>query len=112
MIHRLQCLDLATEVFMTLRDNLNLSDAVALYLKRYPGQNDDEFNARYGSESEAIEAEVKQLLREATQIELDWDRLSLNEAGDYVESVIHERHPELTAAALEAIGNYFTFTMR
>ncbi len=47
------------------------SDAVVLYLKRYPGQNDVEFNARYGSESEGIEAEVKQLLRESTQIEPD-----------------------------------------
>jgi hypothetical protein len=51
-------------------------------------------------------------MREATQIEPDWDRLSLDEAGDYVESVIQERHPELTATALVAIGNYFTFTMR
>lgn len=97
---------------MTLRNNFDLSDAVALYLKRHPAKNDDEFNARYGSESDAIEAEVKQLLREATQIEPDWVRLSLDEAGDYVESVIHERHPELTATALQAIGNYFTFTMR
>jgi hypothetical protein len=46
---------------MTLRDNFNLSDAVALYLTRYPGSTENEFNARYGSESEAIGAKVKQL---------------------------------------------------
>jgi hypothetical protein len=46
------------------------------------------------------------------RLEPDWSRLSLNEAGDYVESVMHERHPELTPRALEAIGNYYTFLMR
>jgi hypothetical protein len=51
-------------------------------------------------------------LREAMQIEPDWNRLSLNEAGDYVESVIHDRHPDLAPKALEAIGNYYTFLMR
>jgi hypothetical protein len=97
---------------VTLGDDFSLSDAIALYLKRYPGKNDEEFKAQYGSASDSALAEVKSLLREAMQIEPDWNRLSLNEAGDYVESVIHERHPGLTAKALEAIGNYYTFLMR
>lgn len=89
-----------------------LSDAVALYLKRYPGKSDDEFTAEYGPASESVLAQVKAILQEAIQIEPDWNRLSLNEAGDYVESVMHERHPDLSAKALDAIGNYYTFLMR
>lgn len=97
---------------MTSGDDFSLSDAIALYLKRYPGKNDEEFNAQYGPASESALAGVKSILREAMQIEPDWNRLSLNEAGDYVEAVIHDRYPELNAKALEAIGNYYTFLMR
>lgn len=92
--------------------DFELGDAVALYLKRYPGSNEDEFNAHYGSASDAVRAAVKLLLREAMQIEPDWNRLSLDGAANYVESVMHVRHPELTTRALDAIGNYFTYTMR
>lgn len=97
---------------MTLGDDFSLSEAIALYLKRYPGKNDEEFNTKYGPASDSALAEVKSVLREAMQVEPDWNRLSLNEAGDYVESVIHDRHPEMDAKALEAIGNYYTFLMR
>jgi len=55
---------------------------------------------------------VRRILKEAMQVEPDWNRLSLNEAGDYVESEMHKRHPELSPKALEAIGNYYTYLMR
>ena len=97
---------------MTMTGDFNLDDAVVLYLKRFPGSNEHEFNAHYGSASDAVRAEVKLLLREAMQIEPDWNRLSLDGAGDYVESVMHVRYPELTTPALDAIGNYFTYAMR
>jgi hypothetical protein len=97
---------------MTSNANFSLSEAVALYLKGYPGKNEQEFNSHYGSESGQALDQVKLILREAMKVEPDWNRLSLNEAGDYVESVMSERHPELSPKALEAIGNYYTFLMR
>jgi hypothetical protein len=97
---------------MASNGDFSLSEAVALYLKHYPGKNEEEFNSRYGSQSGQALDQVKQLLREAMKVEPDWNRLSLNEAGDYVESVMSERHPELSPKALEAIGNYYTFLMR
>lgn len=97
---------------MTPSSDFDLSSAIALYLKRYPGKNDQEFNSYYGSASGHAHEQVRLILNEAIQVEPDWDRLSLNEAGDYVESVMLERHPELTPAALEAIGNYYTYLMR
>ncbi|MCV7197423.1 hypothetical protein [Mycobacterium angelicum] len=92
--------------------DFSLSNAIALYLKGYPGKNDEEFHLFYGSASADAQELVRRILNEAMQVEPDWNRLSLNEAGDYVESVMHERHPELTEEALEAIGNYYTYLMR
>jgi hypothetical protein len=97
---------------MTPNSNFDLSNAIALYLKRYPGKNEEEFNSYYGSASGTAQEQVRLILNEAMQIEPDWNHLTLNEGGDYVESVIHERYPELTPKALEAIGNYYTYLMR
>jgi len=97
---------------MTADDNFDLSDAVALYLQRYPGKNDEAFNSFYGPASAHAHEQVRLILKEAMQVEPDWNRLSLNEAGDYVESEMHKRYPELSPKALEAIGNYYTYLMR
>lgn len=90
----------------------SLSEAVALYLKRYPGKNQEEFDLYYGDESEIAQERVRSILDETMKIEPDWNRHSLNEAGDHVEALMHERHPELTPKALDAIGNYYTYLMR
>jgi hypothetical protein len=91
---------------------VNLNEAVVLYLRRYPGSNRDEFEAHFGSGASTAMEQVRGILNEAMRVEPDWSRMSLNEAGDYVEAVMHERHPSLTPEALEAIGNYYTFQMR
>lgn len=92
---------------------VNLSEAITLYLKHYPGKNDTEFDTRYGSElAPAAKEHVHSILQEAVKVEPDWSRLSLNEAGDFVESVMHDRYPELSKEALTAIGNYYTYLMR
>jgi hypothetical protein len=97
---------------MTADSDSNLSDAVVLYLRRYPGTNDEAFNSFYGPASADAREQVRLILMEAMQVEADWSRLSLNEAGDYVESEMHKRYPELSPKALEAIGNYYTYLMR
>jgi hypothetical protein len=38
--------------------------------------------------------------------------MSLDDAGDHVQAVMHARHPDLTAEALGSIGNYYTYLMR
>lgn len=97
---------------MADRGDFDLSDAVVRYLKRYPGTNVEEFTAHYGSTSDSAKSEVKSLLREALEIVPVWDRSTLNEAGDYVERVVLQRYPSLSAEAAEAIGNYYTYLMR
>ena len=97
---------------MTADSNFNLSDAVALYLERYPGRNDEAFNSFYGPASAHAYEQVRLILKEAMQVEPDWNRLSLSEAGDYAESEMYKRYPELSLKALEAIGNYYTYLTR
>jgi hypothetical protein len=94
-------------------DGIDINEAITLHLKHYPGKNDVEFDSHYGSTKAATARErVRTVLDEAMKLRPDWNSLTLNEAGDYVESVMHDRHPELSFKALECIGNYFTYLMR
>lgn len=91
---------------------VDINDAITLHLKHYPGKNDEAFDAHFGSTATSARHSVRSILEEAMQLKPDWNSMSLNEAGDFVESVMHERHPELSPKALECIGNYYTYLMR
>ncbi|MBU8809939.1 hypothetical protein KL953_13715 [Mycolicibacterium goodii] len=92
---------------------IDVSQALALYLKHYPGKNDTEFDDFYGAQvAPAARALVRSLLDEAMSIRPDWSHMTLNDAGDFVEAEMHTRHPELSPKALECIGNYYTYLMR
>jgi hypothetical protein len=95
-----------------MTNDVDLNEAIVLYLRRYPGSNRDEFESHFGSADSLAMEQVRAILNEAMRVEPDWNRMSLNEAGDYVEAVMRERHPGLSPQALEAIGNYYTFQMR
>lgn len=96
-----------------VNDEVDVSEAVTLYLKKYPGKNDTEFDSIYGPAMAPVaRAHVRKILDEAIHVEPDWEKLDLNGAGDYVESVMRVRHPELSDKALVAIGNYYTYLMR
>jgi hypothetical protein len=93
-------------------DVFDLNEAIVLHLRRYPGSNQAEFESAFGTKAGAAKEQVRAILNEAMRVEPDWNRMTLNEAGDYVERVMLERHPSLTPQALESIGNYYTFQMR
>jgi hypothetical protein len=90
----------------------DLGEAIVLLLKNYPSKDASEFDSRYGAEAPAVREKVHSILQEAMNVEPDWSRRTLNEAGDFVESVMHDRHPELSSRALESNGNYYTYLMR
>jgi len=92
---------------------IDASQALTLFLKHYPGSNDAEFDEFFGPDhAPAARALVRRLLDEAMSIRPDWSRMTLNDAGDYVEAEMHARHPDLSPKALECIGNYYTYLMR
>jgi hypothetical protein len=97
---------------VTADREIDVSEAIALYLKKYPGKNHDEFESYYGARVDLAKEYVRRIIDEATRVEPDWKRLDLNGAGDFVTSVMHERHPDLSSGALIAIGNYYTYLMR
>ena len=90
--------------------NVDISEAIVVFLKNYPGKNEEEFDALYG-EGGARE-QVRAILDETSRIRIEWGTKSLIEIGDEVEGIMHERHPELTPAALEKLSNYFTYLVR
>ena len=90
--------------------HLDISEAIVVFLKNYPGKNEEEFEARFG-DGAAREA-VRAILDETSRIRIEWGDKSLVEIGDEVENVMRERHPELSAAALEKLSNYFTYLVK
>ena len=76
------------------------------------GDNGAEFASRYRTAVDATRDAVRRILDEALNLQLDWSVLDLNGAGDLVESMMHERHPELSREALTAVGNYYTYVQK
>lgn len=60
----------------------DINEAIVLLLRRYPGENDLEFEARYGADADAARKYVALILAEAVKVEPDWKRLTLDEAGN------------------------------
>lgn len=90
--------------------NVDISAAITLYLAHYPNSNREEFVATFSHES--VEVAVRAILREAIGLQIEWGDKSLVEIGDEVQKIMGERHPELSDAATNALGNYFTFLMK
>ncbi|REK73931.1 hypothetical protein DX116_00880 [Aeromicrobium endophyticum] len=89
----------------------DLSEAVALFLKRYPGKNDDEFRSRVTDP--ALQEAVRSLLDETMTIQVDWDvRTTLPDIGDEVRDVVRQRHPDLSDAAVDNLASYFTYLVK
>jgi len=79
---------------------MDVSQAVVLYLKHYPGSNDAEFNAFYGPASDtAAREQVRGLLDEVMGLRADWSRLTLDGAGDFVETQMQTRHRSVANAS-------------
>ena len=92
------------------RSSVGLNDAIVLFLKHFPGKNDDEFLAVV--EDEAIRGAVRSILDETQSIRIEWGQKTLTELGREAREVMHQRHPELSDAALESLGNYFTYLVK
>ncbi len=89
-----------------------VNGGICVYLRHYPGKNEDEFNQVFGSRSVPILARVRELLAEAMKVEVDWTGLTLSDGGDVVRDVMGARHPQLSSDALAAIRRYYTYLMR
>jgi len=81
-----------------------------LFLKRYPGSNEEEFSSEV--RTVAAREAVRSILDETMRIRIDWGHKSLSDIGHEVAAVMHERHPELSPAALQKLGNYFTYLVK
>lgn len=90
--------------------DFDISEAIVVYLGNYPGRNDAEFQARFG-DGEGLSA-VRAVLDETMGAPIDMAGKSLIEIGADLCSLMHKRHPELSEAALEKLGNFFTYLVK
>jgi hypothetical protein len=90
-------------------EHLELNAAICAYLKNYPGQNVDQFEDVFGDRAGELRTRVREILTETTKIDLDWNGLTLSDGGNAVQAIMAERRPDLSAAALSALGNYYTY---
>ena len=94
----------------------NLSAAIVLYTaygKALSPRQDREalFNA-FDALGNNLAIEVESILKEATDMPVDWHSHSLVSAGKLVRAKMQERHPNLSIDALNAIEWKFTFDWR
>ena len=94
-----------------------LSEAVVAYLGKgrssFPRTDEDAVAplAESAGRPELL-ATVKALVGECLAVQVDWSTRSLSEGGREAQAVMAERHPELSAAALEALYSMFTYNWR
>jgi hypothetical protein len=88
----------------------DLSEAIVVRLKNYPASNAQQFEARYPGNSAKVA--VEEMLTETLALEPDWYGKSLSDVSRDVREMMHERHPELSEAALRCLGNYFAYQMK
>ena len=65
-----------------------------------------------GADGAALLAEVKAVVGESLAVTVDWNALSLGDAGRYAAAETGKRHPGLSQEALDAIAWNFTFAWR
>ena len=88
----------------------DLSEAIVVYLTNYPRSNAQHFEATFPGD--AARDAVREVLTETLRLEPDWNGKSLSEVSRDVREMMHDRHPELSAAALRSLGNYFSYQVK
>ena len=63
-------------------------------------------------EPAALVGEVAALVQESLAVPVDWDTMSLGDAGRHVAAEMTKRHPELSQDARDALVWNFTFAWR
>lgn len=62
-----------------------------------------------GGRAKELRARVHEILTETNKIDLDWTGLTLRDGGNAVEAIMAARNLDLSAEALPALRNYYTY---
>ena len=89
--------------------NNELSSAVLLYLgygyASFPKEDSSAVRARFGSD---LLGRVEAMVREAGELEPEWEKHSLLSATDWAETEVRRRYASLNDAAVSALGRPFS----
>lgn len=93
-----------------------LSEGLLAYLQARtaasPQADEDAVLAVAGPDGAALLERVETVVSESLAVAVDWDVLSLGDAGRHAAAETGRHHPELSAEALDAIAWSFTFAWR
>lgn len=89
---------------------VSVSDAIVLLLAHFPRKNDAAFLAAV--EDEATRDAVRSIVDETQRIPIEWGDKTLTDIGREVREDVHRRHPELSDAAVDRLGSYFTYLVK
>lgn len=64
------------------------------------------------SEPELLVANVERIVQECLDVPVDWEELSLGDAGRAAAAAVGRRHPELSVEALDALAWNFSYVWR
>ena len=94
---------------MDTNQPVTVTEAIVLLLKRIPGKNDEEVLAVV---DEATRAAAQAIIDDAVTVPMEWGQKTLIEIGQEHRDVMRQRHPELSEAAINKLGNYFTYLVK
>ncbi len=94
-----------------------LSDAICIYIGKgrtkapSPDKSRLAFEIGHNTAAELL-PRIEALVSEMDSIEVDWNRMNLNQATDHVMAIMRERHTHISEDALMALDWLFSFSWR
>lgn len=114
---RLHAVELPRQLRGEVEPSDELSRAVVLYLGHgqspWPRHDEGSVVQAFGPDHAGpLMNEIKHLQAELDSLEVDWSMHTLDWAGEAAREELHRLHPDLSAAALDALAWQFTYEWR
>lgn len=101
---------------MAVRRATDLDEAIIAYLRRGSSASPraDEAAVLAGDyrDPAGMLIQVRELIEESLGIEVDWNGVTLGEAGRQVAATMRRRHPSLSVEAVDALAWNVTYAFR
>lgn len=92
-----------------------INEAMRLYLGDKenggydPLRKEDRLRERYGTQWEDVQKVLEGYLKIAMDIPVEWEKVTLSEAGLKVKGIVKEKFPYFDDFTCRSISNYFTY---
>jgi hypothetical protein len=95
------------------QDTINSAIVIAIKDTAIPSVDGEKLSEVFGAaEGELLNAQITGLIHEAVGMPIEWGNMTLEEGVNDILRRFHERHPELSQAALHEIGRCVGWNLR